>query len=114
MLEHVAFEWLLPGHGEWHHFRDAQSRVAEVRRVVEWMRTMPPGNAPAPAFPGAMQRNNRTYAREEDRQEAFEAGGVEEKRALSPSSTGTSLLLGGAAAALAVATVMLMGRRRGA
>ena len=33
------FEWVLPGHGGWHHAASAEAMRAEVERCVAWMRT---------------------------------------------------------------------------
>ncbi len=45
----LRFEWLLPGHGEWHRFAgggSSQQTAAELLRAVSWMRAQPPGHMP--------------------------------------------------------------------
>ena len=41
----LRFDWLLPGHGEWHHFQPDGGGVgaAALKQTVEWMRQQPPG-----------------------------------------------------------------------
>ncbi|HWZ86907.1 MAG TPA: MBL fold metallo-hydrolase [Thermoanaerobaculia bacterium] len=36
------FEWVLPGHGGWHHATSAAAMQAELARCVAWMRTVSP------------------------------------------------------------------------
>jgi hypothetical protein len=45
----LHFEWLLPGHGEWHRFAGGgspQQTAAELRSAVSWMRAQPTGRVP--------------------------------------------------------------------
>lgn len=56
------FQWLLPGHGEWHRFGDETTATAtaeELGRAVAWMRAQPPGNVPLLRWiPFVMSRAN--------------------------------------------------------
>ena len=45
----LRFQWLLPGHGEWHRLEgDGSAAVtsAELERAVDWMKRQPPGHVP--------------------------------------------------------------------
>ncbi len=40
----LRFDWLLAGHGEWHHFTpDGGGALAALKETVEWMGQQPPG-----------------------------------------------------------------------
>jgi glyoxylase-like metal-dependent hydrolase (beta-lactamase superfamily II)/ferredoxin len=58
----LRFQWLLPGHGEWHRFDgDGSAAVIakELKSSLEWMRRQPPGNVPRRSWiPFIMSRMN--------------------------------------------------------
>jgi glyoxylase-like metal-dependent hydrolase (beta-lactamase superfamily II)/ferredoxin len=58
----LSFQWLLPGHGEWHRFDSEESKAVIARELkisLEWMRRQPAGNIPRrSALPFMMTRMN--------------------------------------------------------
>jgi glyoxylase-like metal-dependent hydrolase (beta-lactamase superfamily II) len=59
---HLRFSWILPGHGEWHHFEGdggAAATATALRSAVEWMERQPPGRVPLARYiPFAQSRMN--------------------------------------------------------
>jgi glyoxylase-like metal-dependent hydrolase (beta-lactamase superfamily II)/ferredoxin len=59
---HLRFSWILPGHGEWHHFEgdgSAAATATALHRAVKWMERKPPGKVPLARYiPFAQSRMN--------------------------------------------------------
>ena len=47
---YLQFEWVLPGHGEPHHFPTAQSANISLRQGLHWMQSQPAGHTPLLQF----------------------------------------------------------------
>jgi glyoxylase-like metal-dependent hydrolase (beta-lactamase superfamily II) len=59
---HLRFSWILPGHGEWHHFEgdgSASVTATALRRGASWMERQPPGRVSLARYiPFAQSRMN--------------------------------------------------------